>query len=186
MTQTALHPDLSEVLYSEETIQHRIAELGKELSADYAGKMPLLVCTLKGAIHFFSDLAKTLSIDCEYDFIVASSYGEGTETSGKVLIKKDLSTDIRDRYVIIVDDIIDSGVTLKFLTEEFAKRGAASVKTITLLNKPSRRTAAITADYAGFEIPNKFVVGYGLDYQQRYRNLPYIGILKPQVYENSL
>lgn len=183
MIQTALHPDVKELLFSEEDLQHRIQQLGKQLSEDYAGKNPLLVCVLKGSVHFFADLAKAVSIDCEYDFVSASSYGEGTQSSGSLTLIKDLSADIQNRDVLLIDDIMDSGLTLKYLKELFAKRQPASVRTCVLLDKPSRRTEVIEAEYAGFEIPNHFVVGYGLDYCQKYRNLPYIGILKPEVYQ---
>lgn len=182
MLETALHPDLKELLFSEEDLLRRIRELGRQISEDYKGKNPLLVCTLKGAVHFFADLSKAVSIECAYDFVSAESYGDGTQTSGNVRLKKDIETDITGREVLIVDDIMDSGLTLQYLTKVFSSRQPASVKTCVLLDKPERRTVRIEADYAGFVIPNRFVVGYGLDYQQRYRNLPYIGVLKPEKY----
>lgn len=184
MIPTVLHPDVQELLFSEETLERRIRELGKQLSEDYAGRNPLLICVLKGAIHFFTELTKAVTIDCEYEFAAASSYGSGTESSGEVVLTRDLIEDVSGRDVIVVDDIIDTGLTLQFLSELLQKRKVASVKTCVLLDKPERRTAAISADYVGFVIPNHFVVGYGLDYRQKYRNLPYIGILKPEQYRN--
>lgn len=180
-----MHKDVESILYSEEQIKARVAELGKELSRDYAGKKPLLVGTLKGSFVFLADLVRAMDIDCEVDFIAASSYGNGTETTGTVKIKKDLATDIAGRDVIIVEDIIDSGVTLYHLTNLLRERGPASLKIVSLLNKPSGRRAQIDADYFGFEVPPAFIVGYGLDYAELYRNLPYIGILKPSVYEKA-
>ena len=182
MIEMTLHPDLKELLFSEEDILRRVRELGRQISEDYAGKNPLMICTLKGAVHFFADLAKAVSIECEYDFAAAESYGDGTQTSGEVRLKKDIETDITGRDVLIIDDIMDSGLTLQYLTKVFSSRQPASVRTCVLLDKPERRTVRIDPDYAGFVIPNRFVVGYGLDYRQCYRNLPYIGVLKPEKY----
>lgn len=182
MTQTQLHPDIQELLLSEEKLQRKIRELGKQISEAYAGKNPLLVGVLKGSVHFFADLAKAVTIPCEYDFAGATSYGASTESSGQVQMTKDLATEIAGRHVLLVDDIIDTGWTLQYLLEVFGARNPASIKTCVLLDKPERRRAKLSADYVGFEIPNCFVVGYGLDYQQQYRNLPYIGILKPKRY----
>lgn len=184
MQTTMRHPDVQELLFSEAQLQDKIRQLGAQISRDYAGKNPLLVCVLKGAVHFFSELAKTVTIDCEYDFAAASSYEDGTQSSGSIRLVKDLSTDITGRDVVIVDDIIDTGLTLQFLTQTFSGRAPASVKTCVLLDKPQRRATDFSADYAGFTVPNAFVVGYGLDYRQRYRNLPYIGVLKPEKYSN--
>lgn len=180
----SLHPDVQKLLYTETQLKERIAALGAQLSEDYAGKNPLLVCVLKGAVHFFTELAKTVTIDCAYDFASASSYADGTESSGRIRLLKDIETEVEGRDVIIVDDIIDTGLTLQFLAQLLESRNPASVRTCVLLDKPERRTVDFSADYAGFTIPNVFVVGYGLDYRQRYRNLPYIGILKPEKYSN--
>lgn len=177
-----IHPDLERVLLTEAQLQEGIDALRERLAADYSGRNPLFVCILKGCVHFYSDLLKRMPFPCEYDFIVCSSYGESTESAGTLQITKDLSVDIAGRDVILVDDIIDSGLTLDLLTRILRKRGPASVKTCTLLDKPERRTSQISADYSCFTIPNAFVVGYGLDYSQHYRNLPYIGILKPEIY----
>lgn len=178
------HPDVQKILFTEAQLKERIAALGAQLSEDYAGKNPLLVCVLKGAVHFFTELAKTVTIDCAYDFASASSYADGTESSGRIRLLKDIETEVEGRDVIIVDDIIDTGLTLQFLAQLLESRNPASVRTCVLLDKPERRTVDFSADYAGFTIPNVFVVGYGLDYRQRYRNLPYIGILKPEKYSN--
>lgn len=184
MQPTPLHPDVQKLLFSEAQLQERIRQLGAQISQDYAGKNPLLVCVLKGAVHFFTELAKTVTTDCAYDFVSASSYADGTESSGKVRLLKDIETNIKDRDVLIVDDIIDTGLTLQYLAQVFKDRAPCSVRTCVLLDKPERRTTDFSADYVGFTVPNFFVVGYGLDYQQRYRNLPYIGVLKPEKYSN--
>lgn len=186
MTQTALHPDVQTILFSEAELQARIRALGRQISEDYAGKTPLLVGILKGSVHFFSDLAKSVTVDAAYDFLRASSYADGTESSGTVRLTCDMETDVTGRDVLLVDDIIDSGLTLRSLSELLRARGAESVRLCVLLDKPERRSADISADYVGFVIPNHFVIGYGLDYCQRYRNLPYIGILKPEKYSSSL
>ena len=186
MIQTALHPDIETLLFSYEELQDRTRALGRQISEAYAGKSPLLVGVLKGAVHFFADLAKSVTADCAYDFVSVSSYEDGTESSGTVQLRKDLDTDIAGRDVLLVDDIMDSGLTLQYLSMLFRSRGAASVRICVLLDKPERRSTDISADYVGFVIPNRFVVGYGLDYRQKYRNLPYIGILKPEKYTDSL
>lgn len=178
----SVHRDVERILYSEEQIKVRIAELGKEISHDYAGKKPLFVGTLKGSFVFLADLMRRVEIDCDVDFIAASSYGSGVVTSGNVKIKKDISTDISGRDVVIVEDIIDSGVTLSCLKMLLEERKPASVKIVSLLDKPSGRKTSIQADYVGFQVPNAFIVGFGLDYAEIYRNLPYIGVLKPSVY----
>lgn len=175
--------DIEQILISEEQIQARVAELGKQLAEEYAGREPIFLGILRGVILFFSDMIRATQIPCKIDLLAASSYGSGTETSGKVVIKKDVSLDIRGKDVIILEDIIDTGVTLKYVTEHLLKMEPASLKICTLLDKPSRRTERIQADYVGFTIPNVFVVGYGLDYDDRYRNLPFVGVLKPEVYE---
>ena len=177
--------DISHVLFSEEQLQTRIREMGAQISKDYAGKTPTMVCILKGAVMFYTDLLRSIDIPLTMDFMAVSSYGNSTKSSGEVEIRKDLSTSIENRHVIIVEDIVDSGFTLSYLTRMLQSRGAASIKLCTLLDKPSRRAPGINlkADYSGFEVGNEFVVGYGLDYAEFYRNLPYIGVLKPEVYE---
>lgn len=163
---------------SEEEISDRIKEMGKQISKDYEGKSIHLICTLKGACFFTCELAKRLTVPVTMDFITASSYGSGTESSGNIKIKKDLDEPVEGKDVIIVEDIIDSGRTLHRLQKVLKDRGAKSVRICTLLDKPDRRVEQVKVDYDGFVIPDEFVVGYGLDYDQRYRNLPYIGILK--------
>ncbi|NLD60738.1 MAG: hypoxanthine phosphoribosyltransferase [Clostridiales bacterium] len=179
--------DLAKILLGEEEIQKRVRELGAELARDYVGLEPTLVCILKGAVMFYADLCRAIPIQVNMDFMAVSSYGNRTKSSGEVEIRKDLSRPIDGRHVIIVEDIMDSGFTLSYLSRVLASRGAASVKICTLLDKPERRAPGITvkADYFGFTIGNEFVVGYGLDYAERYRNLPYIGVLRPEIYENN-
>ena len=174
--------DIETVLASEEQIRARIAQLGARLTEDYAGKEPLFVGVLKGCFMFMADLVRACELKCTVDFMVVSSYGSGTSSTGAVKIVKDLSDDIEGRDVIIVEDILDSGNTLHYLSGYLSGRNPASIRIVTLLDKPDRRTADVRADYVGFTIPDAFVVGYGLDYDQRYRNLPYIGVLKPEVY----
>ena len=177
-----MHQDIERVLISEQELAARIAELGKQVAADYADKDPIFLGILKGVVMFFSDMIRATPIQCQIDFMAVSSYGGGTSTSGKVKMLKDVSVDLRGRHVVILEDILDSGNTLAFLKEYFLTKGASAITIVTLLDKPSRRKKAITADYAGFVVPDEFVVGYGLDYGQKYRNLPYIGVLKPEVY----
>ncbi len=178
--------DMAKVLFSQEELQTRIRELGAQLSEDYHGKTPTMVCILKGAIMFYTDLVRSMDIPLTMDFMAVSSYGNSTKSSGEVEIRKDLSTSIEGKHVVIVEDIVDSGFTLTYLTRLLNTRGAKSIKLCTLLDKPSRRAPGITlrADYSGFAVGNEFVVGYGLDYAELYRNLPYIGVLKPEIYEN--
>ena len=178
--------DMAKVLFSQEELQSRIRELGAQLSEDYRGKTPTMVCILKGAIMFYTDLVRSMDIPLTMDFMAVSSYGNSTKSSGEVEIRKDLSTSIEGKHVVIVEDIVDSGFTLTYLTRLLNTRGAKSIKLCTLLDKPSRRAPGITlrADYSGFAVGNEFVVGYGLDYAELYRNLPYIGVLKPEIYEN--
>jgi hypoxanthine phosphoribosyltransferase len=177
-----LHDDVSEVLLTEEQIRARVAELGVELSADYADRQPVLVSVLKGSIVFLADLIRATEIPVSVDLMELSSYGSETETSGQVRILKDLSGSIEDRDVIVVEDIIDTGLTLNYLLRYLHDRRPASVRICCLLDKPARRLADIEIDYRGFKIPDRFVVGYGLDFDERYRNLPYIGVLRPSVY----
>ncbi len=173
------------ILITEEQIKSRVKEIAEAVNRDYQGKNPLVVGILKGAILFFSDIIRHLSMPIDLDFMVVSSYGTGTVSSGKLKIKKDLDNDVKGRDVLIVEDIIDSGFTLSNLKALLTERGAASVKIVTLLNKSSRRIYDIAPDYNCFYIENEFVVGYGLDYREYYRNLPYIGILKASVCEEN-
>ena len=174
--------DILRVLLSEKELKARVAELGKQISADYEGKNLLLVGVLKGSVVFMSDLMREITVKASMDFMAVSSYGAGVKSTGVVRILKDLDRDIQGYDVLIVEDILDSGKTLSYLKSMLIERHPASVKIATLLDKPERREADITADYVGFNVPNEFVVGYGLDYSEVYRNLPYIGILKPEVY----
>lgn len=174
--------DIQEVLFSEQQLADKVAELGARISADYEGKNPLVVSVLKGSYVFMADLTRKITIPCNVDFMAVSSYGEGTKTTGEVQIIKDIGSKIDGRHLIIVEDILNSGVTLSFLMKILKARGAASIRLCTLLSKPERRKVDVPVDYLGFEIPDAFVVGYGLDYAEKYRNLPYIGILKPSVY----
>ena len=179
-----LENDIKEVLLTEEQIQAKVREMGERISKDYAGKNPLLVCILRGAVPFFADLCKHITDYMEMDFMAVSSYEDGMTSHGIVRIKKDIDKSIEGRHVIIVEDIMDSGNTLNHLTRLLDTRNPASLKIACLLDKPERRTCEITPDYCGFLVPDEFVVGYGLDYADAYRNLPFIGILKPEVYTN--
>ncbi len=182
----AMHKDIDRVLISAEELQAKVRTLGQQISRDYTDADNLImVGVLKGCIMFMVDLARAIDLPLSIDFIAISSYGKSTESSGVVRLLKDLDTDIAGRHVLIVEDIIDSGLTLAYLIGQLARRGPASLRICTLLNKPERRTADVSIDYLGFDIPNEFVVGYGLDYGERYRNLPYIGVLKPEVYSRS-
>ena len=174
--------DIKDIIYSEEVIQKRIKELGEELSKDYAGKSLLIIGVLKGCFMFLADLARQIDLECEIRFLTASSYGFSSVSSGKVNIDSNIDFDVSNKDVIIIEDILDSGITLTALRAFVAKHKPASLKICTLLDKPERRQLPITADYTGFICPNEFVVGYGLDYGERYRNLPYVASLKPEVY----
>lgn len=180
-----LEKDILEILITQEQIQEKTQELGKILTKDYEGKTPLVVGILKGAVPFMADIIRACDMPMEIDFMDVSSYGRETYSSGEVKILKDLDTNVAGRDILIVEDIIDTGLTLSYLVDLFKYRQAKSVKIVTLLDKPSGRTKAITADYIGFKVPGEFVVGYGLDYIEEYRNLPYVGILKPEVYEDE-
>jgi hypoxanthine phosphoribosyltransferase len=169
--------ELGETILSEKVIRARVKELAAQISADYADKEPLLVCVLKGAVFFMADLVRELSVSSELDFMAVSSYGSATDSSGVVRILKDLDANIEDRNVIIIEDIIDSGLTLSYLRKNLRSRNPASVEVCSLLTKPSRRKVDIACKYVGFEVPDKFVVGYGLDYMENYRNLRYIAVL---------
>ncbi|GAA0353595.1 hypoxanthine phosphoribosyltransferase [Bacillus horti] len=177
--------DIREVLISEEELQTKIKELGATLSEEYRERNPLIICVLKGAALFMADLVKKMDVHLEMDFMDVSSYGSSTKSSGEVKIIKDLNTSVEGRDVLIVEDIIDSGLTLKYLVELLEHRKAKSVKIVTLLDKPHHRKVDLTADITGFTVPDEFVVGYGLDYAEKYRNLPFIGVLKPHVYEGQ-
>lgn len=167
-----------EVLIDADRIQGRIREMGAEITRDYAGRRPELICVLKGASIFLSDLARAIDLNLSFDFIAVSSYGKGTNSTGEVKIVKDLDEPLEGRDIILVEDILDTGLTLSYLLNNFRSRGATSIRIATLLNKPERRKIQVDADYIGFDIPDKFVVGYGLDFAERYRNLPYIGVLR--------
>ena len=174
--------DIQSILYSPEVLAEKVRQIGQKISHDYAGKNPLLVSVLKGSVVFMSDLMRAIDIPCQIDFMMVSSYGAGVKTSGVVKIMKDLDTPLEGRDLIIVEDILDSGKTLHYLKGMLSERHPNSIRIAALLDKPERREAPITADYVGFNVPNEFVVGYGLDYSEVYRNLPYIGILKPEIY----
>jgi len=174
--------DILEVFYSEEQLKTKVAELGAAITRDYQGKSPVLVSVLRGSYIFMADLTRAIDLPCTVDFMSVSSYGAGTTSSGQVKILKDLSEPIEGKDLIIEEDIMDSGNTLFYLRDVLAARKPASIAICTLLDKPERRTKPIQADYSGFEVPDAFVVGYGLDYAEKYRNLPYIGVLKPEVY----
>ena len=181
-TATTIHADVQEVLLTEDQIQARVAELGAQLNADFAGLEPVLISVLKGSIVFLADLVRSMELPLSIDIMEVSSYGAATETSGQVRILKDLSNPIEGRHVIVVEDIIDTGLTLNYLLRYLREKGPASLRICCLLDKPARRLTEIPIDYVGFTIPDRFVVGYGLDYGERYRNLPYVGVLRPSVY----
>lgn len=178
-----LHPDIKEVLYSEEDIAKVTKELGEILTVEYKDKYPLVIGILKGAVMFMTDLSRAMDCDLELDFMDVSSYGAGMESSGDVKIIKDLDTTLEGRDVLIVEDIIDTGRTLSYLIDIFRYRKAKSIKIVTLLDKKERRAVDLEADWVGIHVPDEFVVGYGLDFDEKYRNLPYIGVLKEEVYQ---
>ncbi|WP_102347983.1 hypoxanthine phosphoribosyltransferase [Bacillus sp. Marseille-P3661] len=180
-----MNQDIQKILIAEDDIQQKVRELGGILSEEYKDQFPLVIGVLKGAMPFMSDLIKRMDIHLEMDFMDVSSYGASTVSSGEVKIIKDLNTQVEGRDVIIVEDIIDSGLTLKYLVDLFRYRKAKSIKIVTLLDKPAGRKVDLYADHICFEVPDEFVVGYGLDYAERYRNLPYIGVLKPVIYEGK-
>jgi hypoxanthine phosphoribosyltransferase len=181
MTTADVEHGVGEILVDEETLRARVEELGAEISADYQGRDLLLVGVLKGAVFFMADLMRRLTVPCEIDFMAISSYGAATDSSGVVRILKDLDINIAGRDVLVVEDIIDSGLTLSYLMRNLRARRPASLEICSLLTKPERREIEVPVKYVGFEIPNRFVVGYGLDYGERYRNLPYIGVLSPEL-----
>ncbi len=180
--ESILYRDLEGILYSREQLKNAVHALGQHITQYYKGKSPVMVCILKGASVFFSDLIREIDLPLEIEFMATSSYGASTVSSGEVRLVKDLDRSVLGRDVLLVEDIVDSGMTLNFLKKTLLGRGAASLRVVTLLDKPSRRKVPLTVDYTCFEIPDAFVVGYGLDYNERYRNLPDVGILSPKVY----
>lgn len=177
--------DIEKVLFTEDKIRERVKEIGQRISEDYKGEELILVGVLKGSVPFMADLMKRVEIPCSMDFMAVSSYGNSTETSGVVRILKDLDFEIENKHVLIVEDIVDSGVTLKYLKKYLQAKNPKSVEVACLLNKPERREVEVDVKYLGFEVPNYFLVGYGLDYAEKYRNLPFVGILKENVYKNK-
>jgi hypoxanthine phosphoribosyltransferase len=186
MSQTELERAVGEILIDEETLGARIAELGVEVSADYQGRDLLLIGVLKGAVFFMADLMRHLTVQCEVDFMAISSYGDSTDSSGIVRILKDLDINIEGRDVLVVEDIIDSGLTLSYLMRNLESREPASLEVCALMTKPARREIDVPVRYIGFEIPNRFVVGYGLDFGERYRNLPYVAVLSEELIPEGL
>ena len=180
--QAKLYQDLDSILYSREQLHNAVHQLGERITQDFQGKTPVLICILKGASVFFCDLIREIDLPLEIEFMATSSYGASTVSSGEVKLVKDLDRSVHGRDVLLVEDIVDSGMTLNFLKRNLIDRGAASLRVVTLLDKPSRRIAPLTVDYTCFEIPDAFVVGYGLDYNEKYRNLPDVGILSPRIY----
>lgn len=177
-----MHSDIDHILIPEAQLNAKVRELGARVAEDYTGLLPILIGVLNGAVVFVSDLARACPIHLSIDFMAVSSYGKSTHTSGTVRILKDLDRDVRDRHVLVVEDIVDSGLTLAALLEHLRSRGPASVRVCALLDKHERRVAEVTLDYIGFQVPDEFVVGYGLDFADLYRNLPYIGVLKRHLY----
>ena len=179
-----LEQDIERVLFTEQELKDRVAEIAAQIDKDYAGKEPMLISVLRGSFIFMADLVRSITLPCTVDFMAVSSYGSGTKSSGVVRILKDLSGDITDRNVLIVEDIIDSGLTLKWLLSNLRSRGPKSVEVAALLRKPDAARVDIDVKYIGFDIPSEFVIGYGLDYAENYRNLPYVGVLSRSVYED--
>ena len=179
-----MHQDIARVLLTEDQIKARVRELGAELMRDYEDKNPVFVGVLKGVVVFYADMIRAFDAPCQLDFMWVSSY-QGTQSTGNMVVRKDVTTDLTGRHVVILEDILDTGRSLKFVVQHLKDKGAASVEVCTLLDKPEGRVPGyeIKAKYVGFSIPNEFVIGYGLDYNEKYRNLPYVGILKPSVYE---
>ena len=175
--------DIAKILISEQELADKVNELGAQISKDYEGKNLMMVSVLKGSVVFMADLMRAITINASIDFMSVSSYGSGTKTSGVVRIIKDLDDDLAGRDILIVEDILDSGMTLSYLSKHIMAKGANSIKIATLLDKPERRKVDVYPDYKGFVVPDEFVVGYGLDYDEKYRNLPYVGVFKPEIYE---
>lgn len=184
-TNRVMYNDLESILYTKEQLAEAVKKLGQQITKDYQGKKPVIVCILKGASVFFVDLIREIDLPLEIDFMVVSSYGASTKSSGEVKLVKDLDRSINGRDVIVVEDIVDSGMTLSFLKRTLLGRGATSLRIATLLDKPARRRVELEVDYSCFEIPDAFVVGYGLDYNETYRNLPDIGVLSPRIYASE-
>ena len=180
-----LEQDIERIFFSAEEIDKRLEEMAGEINRDYAGKELMLISVLRGSFVFMADLTRKITLPCTVDFLAVSSYGKGTTSSGQVQITKDLSDDIEGKDILVVEDILDSGNTLSYLMKLLRARHPASIRLCTLLDKPERRVVPVEVDYVGFTIPDEFVVGYGLDYDEKYRNLPYIGILKPSVYQHA-
>lgn len=178
-----MNRDIEQVLLSEQEIAEKVKELGAQISRDYADKNPIIVCVLKGSFVFMADLVRAIDVPCTVDFMSVSSYGAGTTSSGEVKIVKDFDQSVEGRHLIVVEDILDSGRTLSYLMKTLKARGAASIALCTFLDKPERRVVPVEVTYSGFTVPDAFIVGYGLDYNQQYRNLPYVGVLKPSVYQ---
>lgn len=181
-----MHEDIAEILFTPEQIARRVAELGAEIARDYEGREPHLVTIVKGSVPFLADLMRALPIPLSLDLLGVASYGAGTSSSGEVRLTKDLDESIEGRHVLVVEDIIDTGLTLSYVLRNLRQRAPASVRVVTFLDKPAGRGTAIKADYVGFTIPDAFVIGYGLDWNQRYRNLPYVAVLKRDVYAGPL
>ncbi len=178
-----MNQDIKEILFSKEALNKKIKELADRINKDYEHKELVVVGILKGSVIFAAELIKNIEVKCEIDFMSVSSYGNSAETSGVVRILKDLDNNIEGKHVLLVEDIVDTGITLKYLLEYLKGRKAESIEIVSLLNKPSRRKAKLDVKYIGFEVPDGFIVGFGIDYAEKYRNLPYIGILKPEIYE---
>jgi hypoxanthine phosphoribosyltransferase len=181
-----VHKDIEEVLVTQKQLQKKVEDLGRQITRDYQGRTMLLLCVLKGALMFMADLARAIDLPLEMDFMVVSSYGSATESSGVVRIVKDLEEPIAGKHVLLVEDIVDSGLTLHYLLDVLRTRSPASLRVCTLIDKVKERDKIVTPDYMGFQVADRFVVGYGLDYAQHYRNLPYIGVLKPAIYLDAL
>lgn len=181
----AVHEDIDRVLFTEEGLRARVAEMGRQITADHQGESLLVVSVLRGAAIFMADLVREIDLPLEMDYMAISSYGNGVKSSGIVRILKDLTSSVEGRHVLIAEDILDSGLTLKYLIRNLESRNPASIEVATLLRKKTKAQADIDCRYVGFECPDEFIVGYGMDYAERYRNLPYIGVLKPEVYERA-
>ncbi len=181
-----MHKDIKEILFTEEEIQQKIQQLASQINQDYAGRHLFILCVLKGAFIFLADITKKLEMSLEVDFMAVSSYGASSQSSGIVKITKDLDGSVEGKDILIIEDIIDTGLTLSYLIDVLERRNARSIRVATLFDKPHRRKAELEADYRGFLIPDEFIVGYGLDYAEKYRNLPYVGILKHELYAGHL